>query len=235
VYTYLISPTSALGDVVINELMASNTNTVADNNGQYDDWVELYNKGTAAVNIGGYYLTDNNTNLDKWRIPTGTSIPGGGYLTFWADEDSSQGANHMNFKLSASGEFVYLLNSSLALVDSVSFGTIPTDMSWARSPNGTGPWVVKGATFGANNDNATGIAATSTDEAMLTLFPNPARDVVTVRNNAGLAPVEVRGMNGALVYQGYVDGQVQLSTTTWAPGVYIVRCGSAAARLVVTR
>ncbi len=129
------------------------------------------------MNIGGYYLTDNFTNLDKWRIPTGTSIPAGGYLTFWADEDSSQGTNHMNFNLSASGEFVYLLNASLALVDSVTFDTLPTDMSWVRSPNGTGPWVVKGATYGANNDGgtSTGITATSSNASTLTLFPNPAR------------------------------------------------------------
>lgn len=236
VYTYLISPTAAVGDVVINELMASNSSTVADGNGQYDDWVELYNRGTSPVNVGGYYLTDNATNLDKWRIPTGTTIPAGSYLTFWADEDSSQGTNHMNFKLSASGEFVYLLNASLSLMDSVTFGTLPTDMSWARSPNGTGPWVIKTATFSANNDGgATGITAASTGAATLTLFPNPARDIVTLQAVGGLAPVEVRGINGALVYQGYVDGAVQISTAAWAPGVYIVRCGSAAARLVVTR
>jgi hypothetical protein len=235
VYTYIITPLAAPGPVVINEVMASNSSTVTDNAGQYDDWIELYNKGTVAAAIGGYYLTDNAANLDKWKIPAGTTIPAGGYLMLWADEDSSQGSNHMNFKLSASGEFVYLLDASGALVDSVSFGTLPTDQSYARSPNGTGPWVVKGPTFGINNDLAAGVAtivAAAGNE--LLLYPNPTRDAVNIVARL-TAPVEIRTAAGSLVYHGNVNGQLQITTQGWAPGIYFVRCGQNTARLVVQR
>ncbi|MBK8706059.1 MAG: lamin tail domain-containing protein [Saprospiraceae bacterium] len=56
-------------DVVINELMASNSATAADNAGEFDDWIELYNKSANAINLSGYYLSDNPANLAKWEFP----------------------------------------------------------------------------------------------------------------------------------------------------------------------
>ena len=60
--------------VVINELMASNSTTQTDNTGEYDDWIELYNRSSQPVDISGWYLTDKQNNLDKWQFPQGTVI-----------------------------------------------------------------------------------------------------------------------------------------------------------------
>jgi hypothetical protein len=66
--------------LVINELMASNSSCIRDPQGQYDDWVEIYNYGTEAINVGGMYLTDDPSVPSKWRIPFGnsaaTTVPG---------------------------------------------------------------------------------------------------------------------------------------------------------------
>ncbi len=73
--------------VVINEVMASNTKTIADPQGEFEDWVELRNISGAAVDLGGMYLTDTEENPRKWQFPSGISLSAGGYVVVWLDED----------------------------------------------------------------------------------------------------------------------------------------------------
>ena len=98
VYIYQVLPLPASDtSIVINEIMAMNSSTALDNAGEYDDWIELYNKSSEAKDISAYVLTDNPGNLDKWKFTSGTVIPPNGYLIVWADEDISQGIFHSNF------------------------------------------------------------------------------------------------------------------------------------------
>ncbi len=235
VYVYIINPVSSNdNDVVINELMASNSTTMQDPNGEYDDWIELYNNSNQPKDISGFFLTDNPTNLDKWEFPANTVIPPGGYFIVWADEDSSQGAYHCNFKLSASGEQLWLLNAAQEVVDSVSWGQQVTDMGYARVPNGTGPFIIQQPTFSYNN-NLTGITE-FTDEIEMQLYPNPARDYVRinlsqVQNNLQL---KIFNIAGQLVYTATAKNKMAINTATWDGGVYFIRYGSINKRLVVT-
>lgn len=169
-----------LTSVVINELMADNASTIKDPAGEFDDWIELYNRGDQVVDLSGWYLSDKTDNPTKWTFPSGTSIGPGDYLIVWADENGSQGPLHANFKLSKSGEAVILTAPDLTLVDEVIFGSQETDLGYARRPNGTGPFVIQAPTFGASND-----LVSSLDEAIgpgqWMAFPNPARDRIILR------------------------------------------------------
>lgn len=122
--------------VVINEIMASNLSTMADPQGEFDDWIELRNLTDTAVDLTGRYLTDDPTNPRKWEFPSGTSIPANGFAIVWADEDGKAADGlHANFKLSASGEELYLIDTDLqlnAVLDSVVFGQQTTDRSYGR-------------------------------------------------------------------------------------------------------
>jgi hypothetical protein len=81
------SATPALGNVRLNEFMAFNLTSVS-NAGTFPDWVELYNAGTSAANIGGWSLTDSDDS-DKFVFPAGTTIPAGGYLVVWCDASTN--------------------------------------------------------------------------------------------------------------------------------------------------
>ncbi|MHC4323801.1 MAG: lamin tail domain-containing protein, partial [Planctomycetota bacterium] len=123
--------------------MASNNDTASDPQGQYDDWIEIWNSGVDPVNIGGMYLTDNLSIPDKWRIPgnnpTLTTIPAGGYLLIWADEDTADFGLHADFKLSADGEEIGLFDSDgITLIDSISFPEQTRDISFGRDPESNG-------------------------------------------------------------------------------------------------
>ena len=91
--------------IVINEFLADNMKTNADADGEYSDWIELYNGGTQAVNLDGYSLTDNFGNPGKWRFPA-ISLNPGKYLLVWASGKNRLDVNglHTDFKLAKTGE-----------------------------------------------------------------------------------------------------------------------------------
>jgi len=126
--------------LVINELMASNSSVIADPQGEYDDWIEIHNFGPDAINIGGMYLTENLSIPTKWRIPANT-IPPGGYLLIWADNDTSDSGLHANFKLDADGEEIGLFDSDgITLIDSITFNDQTADVSYGRYPDAGDNW-----------------------------------------------------------------------------------------------
>ena len=125
--------------ILINEFVASNSSTISDNAGEYDDWIELYNAGDSPVNLTGFYLTDNPQNPKKWSLPDIT-MPGHSYVLIWADDDSEQGSTHTNFKLDADGEFV-AITDGIAFLDSISFSVQQTDVSLGRKQDGEPEWI----------------------------------------------------------------------------------------------
>ena len=140
----------------INEIMASNTRTIADETGDFDDWIEIYNPNREAVDMSGMFVTDNAANSRKSQLPTNTVIAAKGYLLLWADEQQTQGPLHLNFKLSGKGETVALYDNDARanlLIDSRTFGAQTADVSEGLLPDGGWYWLPQGKpTPGAAND-----------------------------------------------------------------------------------
>ena len=128
--------------IVINELMAANTKSLTDPQGQYEDWLELHNLTDKTVNLTGMYLTDKIDNLKKWAFPENTTIPAHGYLLVWLDEDgNAESGIHANFKLSRNGETVMLVDTDThgnQVLDQVAFEKQEKDVALGRWPNGSG-------------------------------------------------------------------------------------------------
>ncbi|HTH49940.1 MAG TPA: CotH kinase family protein, partial [Candidatus Limnocylindria bacterium] len=134
--------------VFINEWMADNATFIADHAGgsdRFSDWFELFNAGSTAADLTGYYLTDTLSQPDQFQIPSGYAIPAGGRLLVWADNLPNLNSPdvpdlHVNFKLAAAGEAIGLFAPDGTPVDTVTFGLQMTDVSEGRSPDG-GPTV----------------------------------------------------------------------------------------------
>ncbi len=185
VFIYRVAlPSSSPGDVVLNEFMASNESTTADNAGEYDDWIELYNVSSQPVDLTGYALSDNEGNITKWFFPDGTTIQPDAYLIVWADDDEDQSsANelHANFKLSSDGETLILVNASGNIIDAFEFGAQVSDVSMARIPNGIGDFEFRTETFNANNDGSMTDTENPLSNVELKLFPNPTSSFVSLQ------------------------------------------------------
>lgn len=127
----------------INEIVASNNSTLADEEGDYEDWIEIYNGGSTAVNLNGYGLTDNPGNPFKWVFPAEIIQPGQ-FLIVWASDKERAVAGsplHTNFKIGASGEEIALTVPGGVLEDALPAAALQTDMSYGRQPDGPGALV----------------------------------------------------------------------------------------------
>jgi len=153
----LLGPGLSQAQVRINEAMASNVACFADPQGDFDDWIELYNAGDSSVNVGGMYLTDDPDEPMKWQIPANnpgaTTLGPGKYLLLWTDGDTADyvpaeqsgrrttgppaSGFHASFRLDAGGDEVYLFDSDgVTRIDSLAFDEQTPDMSYGRYPDG---------------------------------------------------------------------------------------------------
>ncbi len=130
-------------NIVINEILSSNSFSNMDEDGSYQDWIELYNNGATTLNLSGYGLSDDATILYKWTFPS-VSIAPGEYLLVWASDKNRTVAGsplHTNFKLAMAGNSVLLTNPSGTTVDMVPSIPMQSDISYGRLPNGSGAFV----------------------------------------------------------------------------------------------
>lgn len=131
---------------LITEFMAVNDLELADGDGKFSDWIEVHNPTASAINLSGWHLTDNSTNLDKWTFPTlpQSVIPAGGYLVVFATGQPTEtyvdgGGNlHTDFKLSGSGEYLALVDSTLTIEHEYSptFPEQSADVSYGLQESG---------------------------------------------------------------------------------------------------
>ncbi len=137
----------AFSQVVINEYSGANYSQITDNNGEYSDWVELYNAGGATVDLTGYHLSDKESSPTKWVFPSGITIAAGAYKLIWlSSRDVVSGGNiHTNFKLTqckASEDIVFADAGGVILdMDSINL-TNQKNHSRGRTTNGGSTWSV---------------------------------------------------------------------------------------------
>jgi hypothetical protein len=146
---FTMSAASAF-DIVINEFLASNDTTATDPSGEFDDWIELYNRADTPLSLRGYFLSDRVEDPAMWPLPDST-IPPHGFVVVWADEDQDQPGLHANFKLSATGETIVIADSLGDLTDQIEFGLQVPDVSDGRYPDGNGEFRSMYPTIGAPN------------------------------------------------------------------------------------
>ena len=143
-------------DVVINEFMARNDDDSPwfDQDGEFDDWIELYNNTSSPISLNNYFLSDTDTFMHKWEIPSDTIIPANGYLIVWADKDPQQIGLHTKFSLDKDGGSIFLSYLDGTIIDSTSYGEQEKEESLSRIPNGTGNFFNTTVTYNAENINA---------------------------------------------------------------------------------
>lgn len=217
-------PTLNPGDITINEIMAQNTTTITDADGEYEDWVEFYNNTNSTLSLDNLYLSDTSTNLLKWGFPSGLTIAPHAFLTVWADEDLAQSGLHADFKLSASGESVLLSYPDGTIVDSITFGAQTANMGYARVPDGVGSFVVQAPSYNATNNLLAAQQFGSFNENLKS-YPNPTNGVLTLSNRAfPIESVRVYNLQGQLLSDNKFEkvSEANIDFSRFSNGIYMV-------------
>lgn len=173
-YAYLAHPTpggpnsvstnfntgSCATNIIISEFMAKNTTTLADEDGEFSDWIEIHNGSACTLNLNNWCLTDDAGQLAKWRFPA-TNLPSGQFLVVWASNKNRRtpGAPlHTNFKMADEGEYLALVRPdglSIASQFSPNYPTQLPDVSYGLPSNRTTNTYLAYPTPGTDNAPAT--------------------------------------------------------------------------------
>lgn len=146
-------------NVVINEIITSNSNVLTDDDGSYEDWIEIYNPGNIAINLEGYGLTDLTSNPYQWVFPAYWIEPGE-HLLIWCSDKNRTDINlplHTNFKISSGGEEITLTRPDGQIEDFYPSIIIPQNYSYGRQTDGFNSFVIFPVpTPGETNNNSNG-------------------------------------------------------------------------------
>ena len=143
-YSFVVPGEPLPAQLYINEVLSSNDSSEQDEDGDYSDWIEIWNSGTEAVDLSGWGLSDSAANPFKWTFGA-VEIQAGEFLVVWASSKNRPAVTngnqlHTSFAISAGGEEVLLTRPDGTRVDDFAPIAIPTDYSLGRQPDGTGPW-----------------------------------------------------------------------------------------------
>ena len=218
---FAIIPTINTGDLVINEIMASNSATAADASGEFADWIELYNNTNNFLSLNNLYLSDSYTNPLKWAFAENATIAPNDFLVIWADNDTLESGIHSNFKLSSTGERLILSYANGNVLDSITFGAQISDFSFLRCPNGTGNFMISDASFsgfnciqGLNEEN----------QALFNVYPNPNDGTFYISSAAKIENLIVYNAYGQVVKvnQKGENGLFEIKLEAPSAGIYLV-------------
>lgn len=232
----------------LNEICATNKQYV-DEEGESDDWIEIYNAGSSPIDLAGMYLSDSRNNLKKWQIPSDapeqTIVGAKSYKIIWADGEVEQGIMHASFSLSSSKRETISLSinkgDSIVVIDSIRYELHEKGETYARSPLFmTSEWSkTKWPTFAApnrmlgyvldisrNDEKQDTIEHTGSVNAMsqrISLWPNPANDYVSV-TTPWQDPVSCSIIsNGVLLRRLKFNGVTVLDVRDLPAGIYVVQ------------
>jgi hypothetical protein len=139
---YVTTTLPPFPDLWLNEAQAENLTGPQDNFGQHEPWIELYNTGTNAISLDGFYLGTNYSAPTEWAFPTNASIAPGQFLVVWLDgepEQTSGSVLHTSFRLNPAGTAVALarlVSGSPQIVDYLNYQPLPANQSYGDFPDG---------------------------------------------------------------------------------------------------
>ncbi len=209
--------------VVINEIQSSNSSTIADNFGEYDDWIEIHNPEDFQVDIGGLVLKDN---VDTWQIPANTILLPNEYFLLWADDEEHQGDYHTNFRLSATnGEFLGLFESdSLTEIESVNIPPLMEDQSYGKCLNGEWTVIDNPTPLTINDCQLTSTYDVNNDWM---IYPTLTTGIIHVDLNVSSSEVinlYLFSINGKLLLEkAYYVNSFTVDLSNLIPDVYVLK------------
>ena len=211
-------------NLVINEVQGKNDTTIADESGEFDDWIEIYNPNDSPVNLAGYYISDNPLEPLKWKIidtdASKTTVSTKGYLVLWADKDTDQGENHLDFKLKGTDQVILTAPDATTKIQEISFTDLDTDISYGAKVDADTEYIIFSTpTPGATNSSVLSIDNFDTETTKIIVYPNPTSETINIKGISEELNWKLFNVSGQLIKYG-VQKEVNLEEVN--RGFYIL-------------
>lgn len=147
--------------IYVNEILASNSELFPDEDGDFNDWIELINTSDSPIDIAGYGLSDDPEDPFKFTLPSINIESGAYYMIFASDKDRTETLGdslypHANFKLSADGETLFLSDPDSNLIQQVTFPALGSNESFGWVPGTDGTFHIFTEPTPLSDNNTTG-------------------------------------------------------------------------------
>jgi hypothetical protein len=181
-------PVFRIPELLLNEINSNNTD-FADNAGEYDDWVELYNADSVTINFSGYHITNAINNPTRFTFPSisaQTTMAPGAFKILWADQNTTQGPLHLNFNLNTGGGLVALFApDGETLIDAINYPAMVEGQTYGRLRDGAENWkMLYFATPGGPNSDSIPVPSLQpgiqSPDNEFSAWPNPAKERITL-------------------------------------------------------
>jgi len=207
-------------DLYINEMMVSNSITIADEFGEYEDWVEIYNAENTEISTLNLYLTDDIANPGKWKFPE-LNIPAKGFMLIWCDTTVEQGIYHTGFKLAKEGEQLglFLKNKGEYVgLDKFTYLHMESDISFGRKKDGENPFVFFTIPTPYNSNNQS-----IEYEQIFTVYPNPCKDYFNIwTTDFTINQVKISDITGRTFNVDFDESENKIYMTKMPVGIYVL-------------
>ena len=195
-------------ELYINEFMASNNTAFPGPQGDYPDWIEIYNASDEAVMLGGYYMADDLVDPGAMyqipdTYPDSVTVEAGGYILFYANKGQETSVLNLNFKLGSGGEQVGIWSPNQAIIDSITYPAQISDTSYGRYADGTDNWfLMPDYSPGEANRNPSSISEIENNASISQNFPNPFSTTTTIEftlEDSDNVTVKIFDVRGSLI------------------------------------
>ena len=219
---------SGYTQIIISEFQASNSSTICDEWGDYDDWIELFNPTDDSVNIEGLVLKNN---IHVWGIPTGdtsTLLSPGSYFLIWADHEESEGIFHANFRLSAGEDLIICETDSITIIDSIGIPALSEDVSYGICPDGS--WKIFNTPSPLEQNNCESTINQTTRTHDLLIYPKITRDKIfiiipdNIKDRIDIKLISISG--NTLIRKSDISEELTINLEQYNSGVYILLLSS---------
>jgi hypothetical protein len=216
---------------LLNEIMSSNSNSAVDLANNHSDWVELYNPLTTSISMDNLYLSDNADYLNKWQFPS-ISIPAQSFKMIWANDDEELNRSNLNFKISASGESLFLtkkIDDAYQTIEYIEIPALSSNFSYGKSSDGGANWIVFNPSQTTPNASNGSVGIEEINSPKIQLYPNPANEFV--RFSKHVDSVQLFDAQGRLVLSQTQVNEINLQHLF--PGIYHINLDSQKFRLLI--
>ena len=226
-FLYFIILFQALkSQVIINEIQPANGGIMADDKGDFDDWIELYNTSDAVIDIAGLVLKDN---VDTWAIPSGleeTKLQPHSYFILWADDEENEGSFHTNFKLSASnGEFLGLYKAdSVTVIDSITFPPMSDGYSYGRCGDDF-EWTLFLSSTPTTVNNCPDFIDKNKINDQLEIYVENKEIVLYNKLSAAIYNIKVVDITGKMIFSSKenINNEFRITSNNLKQGIFLIK------------